>query len=393
VRRRILETFAWSKGSFRLLPEDLGKSEIQPFRNDPFLLVREGLCAHWTPDQILGDLMPHMERYPHPTPKLRSAQKRLGGDSQIDSLLDAIDGRRMFGEAIGSGFNSAPLLATAWILINARLIDPRDAPVAEEPEAARGQEFLSTELEIEIESAAEAEQDPKVELRSAARETTGRESAARGAGSQNHAAEAMRKEVLERLENLADLTHYELLGVSPDAKSGAIRKAYFTAAKRYHPDALTRLGLNDIKEEANTVFSCIAEANDTLSDESKRSSYDAVINDDEPDIDVNALAQAESLYRKAEILIRMGDFRGSLEFLRPCVEIWPDECTYQSALGWALFKMPNPEIEAAREHLERAIELDADDADTHSRLGILLKELGESERASELMARAKMLGS
>jgi Flp pilus assembly protein TadD len=75
------------------------------------------------------------------------------------------------------------------------------------------------------------------------------------------------------------------------------------------------------------------------------------------------------------------------------VEIWPDECTYQSALGWALFKMPNPEIEAAREHLERAIELDAEDADAHSRLGILLKELGESERASELMARAKMLGS
>ena len=396
VRRRIIEAFAWSKGAFRLLPEEPGKSEIQPFRNDPFLLVRDGLCAHWTPDQILSALMTQMERYAHPTSKLDRARKRLGGDPQVDALLDAIDGRRMLGEAIGSGFNSPPLLATTWVLINARLIELQDAPIADETD--QSQEFVPPDIEIEIESApsgAQAGPDsrptPDADARAAG--TAARTGAGTGAGTKNEAAEIMRKEVLERHESLDDLTYYDLLGVPSDATPGAIRKAYFSAAKRYHPDGLTRLGLNDIKEEANAVFSHIAEANEILSDAEKRRSYDAAINDEEPEVDVNLLAQAETLYRKSEILSRMGDFRGALEFLRPCVELWPEECAYQSALGWALFKQPKPDLESAREHLERALELDADDPVTHTHLGVLLKELGESERAAELLARAKMLES
>ncbi|MBW2417690.1 MAG: DnaJ domain-containing protein [Deltaproteobacteria bacterium] len=388
VRRRVIEAFAWSKGAFRLLPEESGKSEIQPFRNDPFLLVRDGLCAHWTPDQILSALMTQMESYAHPTSKLDGARKRLGGDPQIDALLDAIDGRRMLGEAIGSGFNSPPLLATAWVLINARLIELQDTPIVDE--ADQSQEFVPADIEIEIESAPSAAQtgpDSRPTLDADPR------SAGTAAGTKNKAAEIMRKEVLERHESLDDLTFYDLLGVPSDATPAAIRKAYFAAAKRYHPDGLTRLGLNDIKDEANTVFSHIAEANEILSDAEKRRSYDAAINDEGPEVDVNLLAQAETLYRKSEILSRMGDFRGALEFLRPCVELWPEECAYQSALGWALFKQPQSELESAREHLERALELDADDPVTHTRLGVLLKELGESERAAELLARAKMLES
>jgi len=385
VRRRVVEAFAWSKGSFRLHFEELATDEIQPFRNDPFLLVRDGLCTHRSPDQILADLMTQIERYPQPTKKLEAARKRMGGDPQIDSFFDTLDGRKTLGQAIGAGFNNTQLLATAWILVNAQLIDPRDTPLDEEMKD--GSDAFHANIEIEIETGAAnaeaaAKAQPGPDAAAASRKRSSKQSAAAG---------AMRKEVLERLEILDDLSHYELLGVPADAEKGAIRKAYFAAAKRYHPDALTSMGLNDIKDEANTVFSRIAGANEILSDAEKRRNYDAALGGGEAEIDVNALAQAETMYRKSEILVRMGDFRGALEFLRPCVSLWPDECVYQSALGWALYKQPQPELDAAREHLEQAVELDADDATAHLRLSVLLREMGYTAGSDELMARAKML--
>ena len=51
----------------------------------------------------------------------------------------------------------------------------------------------------------------------------------------------MEAEIRERLGSLAELDHYQILGVERDAARGAIRKAYLMAAKRYHPDALARV--------------------------------------------------------------------------------------------------------------------------------------------------------
>ena len=109
-------------------------------------------------------------------------------------------------------------------------------------------------------------------------------------------------------------------------------------------------------------------------------------------MDTRVLAQAETFYRKGEILIGMGDFRGALEYLEPAVELWPDECEYQSALGWALYKQPQPDIERSREHLERAEKLDSSQAETQFRLGVVLRACGENEKAALCLAKAEQLG-
>ncbi len=61
---------------------------------------------------------------------------------------------------------------------------------------------------------------------------------------------------------------YELLGVSRDAKSDDIKKAYRTMAKKYHPDA------NPNNKEAEEKFKEINEAYEILSDPQKKSAYD-----------------------------------------------------------------------------------------------------------------------
>jgi molecular chaperone DnaJ len=62
--------------------------------------------------------------------------------------------------------------------------------------------------------------------------------------------------------------YYEVLGVDKSADDAAIKKAYRTLAKKYHPD------LNPGDKDAEVKFKEVNEAYDVLSDPDKRAKYD-----------------------------------------------------------------------------------------------------------------------
>lgn len=63
--------------------------------------------------------------------------------------------------------------------------------------------------------------------------------------------------------------YYDILGVSKEASSKEIKKAYRKLAMKYHPDK------NQGKKEAEEKFKQIAEAYEVLSDDEKRKKYDS----------------------------------------------------------------------------------------------------------------------
>ena len=382
VRRRVLEAFAWSDGGYRLTGPDEHDTVVASMRSDPLALIREGLISHWTPDRLLTDLTEAIELFPVRTKYFDEAQRRLAENDDITEVFDRIDGSCTLGAAIGSRFNSLPVLASLWILQAGKWVR-FEQTAAGAPGAAGDSAFDPLEIEVVSQASAQA-------TASAATDSN----IQKGAGSKspsNVAAGQMREQVLTLFDGLEAQSLYELIGVGIDATDREIRKAYFAAAKRFHPDALTHLGLTDIKNEAATVFARIAEANDVLRDPAKRADYDARGDGSAPDIDTAALAQAETFFRKGEILIRMGDFRGALEYVQSAVELWPDECAYQSGLGWALYKQPQSDHERALVHLEKAVELDDSDAVALFRLGMVVRASGDNDRGSEFLARANAL--
>ena len=77
--------------------------------------------------------------------------------------------------------------------------------------------------------------------------------------------------------------HYALLGVAPTASETEIRRAYKLLARTFHPDkarrgnTTTAITTMDDHNAENAMFSAIAEAYETLSDEARRLAYDQAL--------------------------------------------------------------------------------------------------------------------
>ena len=377
TRGRISETFEWQTGAYRWnAPMDDADSKGKP--HDILKLLQEQLPTRWGFDRLLQELMPHMETCGDISPRFRRVARKLADKSDAArQAIGRLDGSRNLGQVLGEAAGDPIAAATLWTLLHAGVLRIGEKRAVDAAVSA------AVEFELEVTGTAPQSGDAAAGIRSNAgnSETQPKE---------NAKTETLRLEIAALLERLSDLNHYDALCLTTEATSGEIKRAYFKAAKRFHPDALARMGLNDQRNDAARVFGRIAEAFETLADPNKRASYDAG-GSGEPEIDTARLAQAETSYRKGEILVRMGNFFGALDYLEPAVELWPDEPAYQSTLGWALYKQPTPDPARARAHLEKASTQSPDDAVILFRLGVVLRAIGETEAASELIARARAL--
>jgi tetratricopeptide (TPR) repeat protein len=372
VRQRIVDCFGWPQGTFRVTPSDGPPREAQPFRADIYALIQEGIATHWAADRVLTDLTPHMQERVARNRRLLRIQDRLLLDDAVQELIDALDGTRTLWRALQSA-RTPKALAAAWVLdASGALAYGNEAAV---PASGGGAEPA---IEILLSDTVEAGSGGGA---GAAKATVGH--------SQDN---ALRAEIESRAARLDELDFYGLLGVASVASTAEIRRAYLDAAKRYHPDALARAGLDgDVRAQAGKVFAAISRAQATLSDPKRRREYDAAAGSDEGDIDAERLAAAETNYRKGEILVKAGNFRGAYEYLKAAVDMWPEEAAYQASLGWTLFKRTPSDPAQARVHLERACALDPQNAQAAVWLSTVLKALGETVASASLAAKAKAL--
>ncbi|RIK91610.1 MAG: hypothetical protein DCC71_24990 [Proteobacteria bacterium] len=380
VRRRLLDCLGWSRGAFALEPGD-GPDDANAFRCDPVPLVQEAVAIHWSGAALRAALAARMQSYPVATPRTEAIAQRLHRDADVDRVVAGVGGADTLGALLGDGY-SPTALAAAFVLDAVGALAFAEAPPAAVEEGAPAP-HAGPDFEFVVAPRAGAAP------RKPSADPPGKSRAALAAADRQAA--ALRDEITALHAALGDKDHYALLGVDRGAQPGAIRRAYVAAAKRFHPDAVARMGLADMRHAAEAVFGRIAEAHEVLSDAARRNDYDRSLDAGGEDVDAARLVQAEALYRKAEILLRGGNFTGALEFLRPAVALWPEEPAYQSALGWSLYKKSPADPKAAREHLEQAIALDAFDAVAHFRLGMVLRALGETQRADEALAQARRL--
>ncbi|MGE5277016.1 MAG: DUF4388 domain-containing protein [Acidobacteriota bacterium] len=192
------------------------------------------------------------------------------------------------------------------------------------------------------------------------------------------------------------LSHYELLGVRPEATVEEIHQAYFERSRLFHPDLRHREDLAHCEKELTTVFERLKTAHETLSEPSRRAEYDATLT--APPVPVAALSEsisnpkarrqlAAQNYRRARALIEQKDYYPAVEMLREAIRFVPDNAEYRFTL--AQVEMRNSMwVPVALENLKEAARLEPRRVQYVREAAAALHERGRSSEAEPFARRA-----
>jgi curved DNA-binding protein CbpA len=179
--------------------------------------------------------------------------------------------------------------------------------------------------------------------------------------------------------------YYELLGIDVTASTAQIRKAYLRLAREKHPDRFTD---PDERERAEALFQDITAAFNTLSNQQSRAEYDDTRQRPKPTTPEEI---ARDAFERAVPLLEGGQAAEALTLLRTAVHHDPDRAEYHAALGRLLSRDGSSAREAIQA-LERATQLDQNDAAAYADLAILQHRQGLRLRAQRSLEAARRLG-
>jgi CheY-like chemotaxis protein/tetratricopeptide (TPR) repeat protein len=196
-------------------------------------------------------------------------------------------------------------------------------------------------------------------------------------------------ELRARLEEIAGLDHFEVLGVARGASSGEVRKAFVEQAKTCHPDKLANAD-SELRELSARLFARLSQAHEVLADPKQRDAYVRQLatgaGKTADRVEVSRILNAEQLFQKADGQARRKEWGAAIETLREALRLDAEEGEFHALLGWSLF-MQDPQAPAARaagiDALRKAISLGPNSPSGYFYLGRLhriCEQLPEAER-------------
>ncbi|HEY1817382.1 MAG TPA: DnaJ domain-containing protein [Kofleriaceae bacterium] len=169
--------------------------------------------------------------------------------------------------------------------------------------------------------------------------------------------ESLIRERLALLDRGTD--HFLLLGITQDASADVTRAAYFTLARKLHPDRLASLGIADAQRDAQRLFAQINTAFAILNDPVKRLEYmqtlgrggeSAVRAEDEKATATAMRAMhGEEAFRRGEMALRREQLDQALQEFTTALELQPTEPEYIAMLAWTKFAASTDKASIAAE--------------------------------------------
>jgi curved DNA-binding protein CbpA len=215
--------------------------------------------------------------------------------------------------------------------------------------------------------------------------------------------------------------YYDLLGVTRNTDSNAVKRAYHGLARRFHPDRFHQDAGTDLHAQLQTAFARIAQAYETLKDEQSRASYNLrleglrrarkaglietppkrdgrtggqqVSSPKKPDRPAGASTssepneEAEKSFQRGLSALKAGNDSLALSYLGDAARRAPNHARYRAHYGKALAANSQSKHQAEAE-LKAAISLEADNASFRVMLAEFYFEMGMRRRAEAEAQRA-----
>lgn len=194
-----------------------------------------------------------------------------------------------------------------------------------------------------------------------------------------------KKEIEEIYKSYERLGYYGVLGIKRDASEDEIKKAYFMAVKKFHPDRHFLFTDDSLRGKLTRIFSYINEAYGVLSDPERRKEYDGkvflksrrVTTPEDP---------ALSKYRTAVRHFNEQNYAIAETYIKQAIYLDEAKAHYHFLCGRILIKQGK--IKEAKSPLQRAVELDPMNPDYTTELGWLYLKAGFKVTANGFFQKA-----
>jgi curved DNA-binding protein CbpA len=189
------------------------------------------------------------------------------------------------------------------------------------------------------------------------------------------------------------LNYYDLLGVKKSASIHEIRRAYYMAAKKFHPDIHFRLQYYQLKEKTSEIFSHINEAYSMLSTPHRRKAYDISITEkpvaEKPAKPARNPVYAKVKFKEGRSLLMERKYAQAKLILAEAVSSDDTKAEFHYFYGMACEKLgSNYESKRA---IEKAAEIEPDNPVYLNALANLYLKTGNSLMAKSLLSKAQRL--
>ncbi len=202
-------------------------------------------------------------------------------------------------------------------------------------------------------------------------------------------AKAARSTLFAERDRLADVSHYDILGVSPTVSPSEIKASWLVLAKRFHSDAFAGLDLGSARRVAEDLFSRVTEANSVLSDPDRRAEYDVYLDRKAKGLptDVGAILRAEGVFQRGEASFKAARWEDAEVQFREAISLNHTEAEFHAFLGMTIFRRYGKPDQAVP-HLEKAMEIDPRLRSGTIFLSQVYAAQGDAERARSLLRQA-----
>jgi tetratricopeptide (TPR) repeat protein len=200
---------------------------------------------------------------------------------------------------------------------------------------------------------------------------------------------AQRWEEIERRAATIDRSDYfAMLEVRRDATTEVVEAAFFSLAKKWHPDRLPA-ELSAVRAECSRVFARMSEAHVTLTDAAKRENYRLLLADGsgspEAQEQVGRVIDAATNFQKAEVCLRRGDHAQAEALCKLALDADSTQPDYLAMMAWLLALKPENQSQESTlksiAMLSQAIKLNARCEMAYFWRGMLLRRLGKADAA------------
>lgn len=199
-----------------------------------------------------------------------------------------------------------------------------------------------------------------------------------------------RDDFLKIVENLHSqlhsLTYYSILDVEQWASQDQIKKAYYHAARKFHPDRSASLPSEILKNKLNDIFTFLNEAYKILSQPFERAQYDeSLALKKPPKLEKTNADIAKERFHEGRTLFDEGLYSEAEEVFGQAIYLDGSVGDYYYYLSLSLAQ--NNKFSEAGKFLSTALKLEPSNTKYMAELGRIFLELGYNLRAKALFEK------